>query len=82
MSTNKYFEYDIRAPATGSIKPSALQISKCGLIINTHAAQMNAHSISDKIFCARNSNNNNLHVLNRIHETETLRRQIGRDWAT
>ena len=43
---------------------------------------MNAHSISDKILCARNSNNNNLHVLNRIHETETLRRQIGRDWAT
>ena len=74
--------YDIIAPAAGSIKPFALQISKRGRIIDTHAAQMNAHSISDKILCARNSNNNNLHVLNRIHETETLRQQIGRDWAT
>ena len=68
-----FFIYDIRAPATGSIKPSALQISKCGLIIDTHAAQMNAHSISDKILCARNSNNNNLRVLNMIYETETSR---------
>ena len=41
--------YDIIAPAAGSIKPFALQIFKCGLIIDTHAAQMNAHSISDKI---------------------------------
>jgi hypothetical protein len=46
---NEYQQLDIRAPATESIKPSALQISECRLIIDTHAAQMNAHSISDKL---------------------------------